>query len=162
MCCTCSLAYFLFFDSGTAFTAVHESFLLFGGMNWDFMFFFNSVLLGVGLAMDAFSVSMENGLNEPKMSKGKMCGVAGVFSAFQAIMPMTGWICVHTLVQYFTKFEKFIPWITLVLLLCIGFCLKTIYFFIFIHIERSDKRKYNNCKQTKITNYTYFATPNIK
>ncbi len=73
------------------------------------MFFFNSVLLGVGLAMDAFSVSMANGLNEPKMSKGKMCGVAGVFSAFQAIMPMTGWICVHTLVQYFTKFEKFIP-----------------------------------------------------
>lgn len=89
-------------------------------MNWDFMFFFNSVLLGVGLAMDAFSVSMANGLNEPKMSKGKMCGVAGVFSAFQAIMPMTGWVCVHTLVQYFTKFEKFIPWIALVLLLYIG------------------------------------------
>lgn len=89
-------------------------------MNWDFMFFFNSVLLGVGLAMDAFSVSMANGLNEPKMIKGKMCGVAGVFSAFQAIMPMTGWVCVHTLVQYFTKFEKFIPWIALVLLLYIG------------------------------------------
>lgn len=89
-------------------------------MNWDFLFFFNSVLLGVGLAMDAFSVSMANGLNEPKMSKGKMCGVAGVFSAFQAIMPMTGWVCVHTLVQYFTKFEKFIPWIALVLLLYIG------------------------------------------
>lgn len=89
-------------------------------MNWDFMFFFNSVLLGVGLAMDAFSVSMANGLNEPKMSKGKMCGVAGVFSAFQAIMPMIGWVCVHTLVQYFTKFEKFIPWIALVLLLYIG------------------------------------------
>lgn len=89
-------------------------------MNWDFMFFFNSVLLGVGLAMDAFSVSMANGLNEPKMSKGKMCGVAGVFSAFQAIMPMTGWVCVHTVVEYFTAFGKFIPWIALVLLSYIG------------------------------------------
>ena len=89
-------------------------------MDWGFMFFFNSVLLGVGLAMDAFSVSMANGLNEPKMSKGKMCGIAGVFAAFQAIMPMTGWICVHTIVRYFTKFERFIPWIALVLLLYIG------------------------------------------
>ncbi len=89
-------------------------------MEWGFMFFFNSVLLGVGLAMDAFSVSMANGLNEPKMGKGKMCGVAGVFAAFQAIMPMTGWICVHTIIRYFTKFESFIPWIALVLLLYNG------------------------------------------
>ena len=89
-------------------------------MDQSFMFFFNSVLLGVGLAMDAFSVSMANGLNEPNMSKGKMCGIAGVFGAFQAIMPMTGWICVHTIVRYFTKFERFIPWIALVLLLYIG------------------------------------------
>ena len=89
-------------------------------MDRGFMFFFNSVLLGVGLAMDAFSVSMANGLNEPKMSKGKMCGIAGVFGAFQAIMPMTGWICVHTIVRYFTEFERFIPWIALVLLLYIG------------------------------------------
>ena len=32
-------------------------------MEWNFVFFFNSVLLGVGLAMDAFSVSLANGLN---------------------------------------------------------------------------------------------------
>lgn len=89
-------------------------------MEWSFMFFFNSVLLGVGLAMDAFSVSMANGLNEPKMKKGKMCGVAGVFAGFQALMPMLGWICVHTIVQYFTAFEKFIPWIALLLLAFIG------------------------------------------
>ena len=89
-------------------------------MEWNFVFFFNSVLLGVGLAMDAFSVSLANGLNEPKMKRRKMCGIAGVFAFFQALMPMTGWICVHTIVQYFTAFEAFIPWIALLLLLFIG------------------------------------------
>lgn len=89
-------------------------------MEWNFVFFFNSVLLGVGLAMDAFSVSLANGLNEPKMKRNKMCGVAGVFALFQALMPMIGWVCVHMLVQYFKTFEKFIPWIALILLLFIG------------------------------------------
>lgn len=89
-------------------------------MEWNILFFFNSLLLGVGLAMDAFSVSLANGLNEPRMKKSKMCGVAGVFAIFQALMPMIGWICVHTIVQCFVKFEKLIPWIALILLLFIG------------------------------------------
>ena len=89
-------------------------------MEWNFVFFFNSVLLGVGLAMDAFSVSLANGLTEPKMKRNKMCGVAGTFGFFQALMPMIGWLCVHTIVQYFRVFEKFIPWIALILLLFIG------------------------------------------
>ncbi len=89
-------------------------------MEWSFVFFFNSILLGVGLAMDAFSVSLANGLNEPKMRRRKMCGIAGVFALFQALMPMLGWICVHTIVQYFKSFEKLIPWIALGLLLFIG------------------------------------------
>lgn len=89
-------------------------------MEWNFVFVFNSVLLGVGLAMDAFSVSMANGLNEPAMRRKKMCGIAGVFAFFQALMPMIGWVCIHSVVQYFTAFEKFIPWIALSLLLYIG------------------------------------------
>lgn len=89
-------------------------------MDWSFLFFFNSVFLGVGLAMDAFSVSLANGLNEPNMRKKKMCGVAGIFGIFQGIMPMIGWICVHSMVKYFRVFEKFIPWIALILLLLIG------------------------------------------
>ena len=89
-------------------------------MEWNLLFVFNSVLLGVGLAMDAFSVSMANGLNEPSMKQKKMCGIAGVFAFFQALMPMIGWVCIHTVVQYFTAFEKFIPWIALILLLYIG------------------------------------------
>lgn len=89
-------------------------------MEWSTLFFLNSVLLGMGLAMDAFSVSLANGLNEPQMKKNKMCGVAGVFAFFQALMPMIGWICVHTIVSHFKVFEKFIPWIALGLLLFIG------------------------------------------
>lgn len=89
-------------------------------MEWNFVFFFNSVLLGVGLAMDAFSVSLANGLNEPGMKRGKQCGIAGVFAAFQAAMPMLGWVCVHTIVEKFQAFEKFIPFIALILLAYIG------------------------------------------
>ena len=89
-------------------------------MDFGFSFFFNSILLGVGLAMDAFSVSLANGLNEPKMKSGKMLGVAGIFSLFQFAMPMIGWVCVSTVAQYFTAFEKFIPWIALILLGYIG------------------------------------------
>ena len=89
-------------------------------MDWSFVFFFNSVLLGIGLAMDAFSVSLANGLNEPCMKSGKMLGVAGIFGLFQGMMPMLGWICIHTIVQYFTAFETMIPWIALALLTFIG------------------------------------------
>lgn len=70
--------------------------------------------------MDAFSVSLANGLQDPKMKRGKMAGIAGVFAGFQALMPMLGWICVHTVMQYFEAFEKFIPWIALILLVFIG------------------------------------------
>ena len=65
-------------------------------MEWSFLFFFNSALLGVGLAMDAFSVSMANGLHDPQMSRRRGVQIAGTFGIFQAVMPMTGWVCVHT------------------------------------------------------------------
>lgn len=89
-------------------------------MEWSFVFFFNSIFLGIGLAMDAFSVSLANGLNEPNMNGKKMSTIAGTFAFFQAFMPMIGWICVHTVVQYFKSFQQYIPWIALVLLLFIG------------------------------------------
>ena len=89
-------------------------------MDLDFLFFVNSALLGVALAMDAFSVSLANGLAETRMSRGRMCGIAGVYAVYQAVMPMIGWICVHTIVNIFTSFQKFIPWIALALLSYIG------------------------------------------
>ena len=85
-----------------------------------FMFFFESALLGIGLAMDAFSVSLANGLNEPCMKKRRMSLMAGIFAFFQFLMPMIGWVCVSTVAQHFKAFEKLIPWIALVLLGFIG------------------------------------------
>lgn len=87
---------------------------------WDLMFFVQSAMLGIGLAMDAFSVSLANGLNEPKMKTAKVCGIAGMFAFCQAIMPLLGWFCIHTIAKTFTAFEKFIPWIALALLAFIG------------------------------------------
>ena len=89
-------------------------------MNLTFALIMNSVLLGVGLAMDAFSVSLANGLNEPEMKMPKVCGVSGIFALFQFAMPMIGWLCVSTIAHRFGAFQKFIPWIALALLGFIG------------------------------------------
>ena len=86
----------------------------------NFIFFTNSILLGVGLAMDAFSACLVNGMKETNMKKSKMIGTSSLFAFFQALMPMLGWICVHTVLQYFEAFEKFIPYIALALLGFIG------------------------------------------
>lgn len=89
-------------------------------MSWSVIFFFNSILLGVGLAMDAFSVSVANGLMEPGMRRRKRRIIAGTFGFFQFFMPMAGWICVHAIAERFEKFQLAVPWIALVLLLLIG------------------------------------------
>lgn len=77
-------------------------------------------MLGFGLAMDAFSVSLANGLNEPKMNKRKMLGVAGTFALFQGLMPLIGWFLVTRLTSVFNAIQGFIPWAALALLVFIG------------------------------------------
>ncbi|MDY3282584.1 manganese efflux pump MntP [Dysosmobacter sp.] len=89
-------------------------------MEWSIVFILNSILLGVGLAMDAFSVSLANGLHEPDMKGPRICAIAGVFAFFQFLMPVVGWVCVHTISQHFTAFSRFIPYIALALLAFIG------------------------------------------
>lgn len=83
-------------------------------------FFITNILLGVGLAMDAFSVSLANGLADHAMKRRRMLLMAGTFALFQALMPFIGWLCVHTLAEQFETFAKFIPWIALALLSFIG------------------------------------------
>ena len=80
----------------------------------------NGCLLGFGLAMDAFSVSLANGLNEPKMKKNKILGVAGTFAIFQGLMPLIGWFLVTQLRSLFDALAAYIPWAALILLLFIG------------------------------------------
>ncbi len=89
-------------------------------MAFSLAFFINSILFGVGLAMDAFSVSLANGLQEPKMRPGRMCEIAGTFAVFQILMPLIGWFCVRTAAERFAAFHRLIPWIALILLLYIG------------------------------------------
>lgn len=89
-------------------------------MDWNAMFLINSIMLGAGLAMDAFSVSLANGLNNPGISKGKSLFIAAIFSFFQFLMPLLGWFCVTTMVNCFCCIEPFIPWIALILLCFIG------------------------------------------
>jgi len=86
----------------------------------DFWFFLNSILFGIALAMDAFSVSIANGMHEPCIKRKKIILIASIFAIFQGIMPLIGWICVHTIVEKFTIFDKFIPYIALGLLSFLG------------------------------------------
>ena len=87
----------------------------------DFLqFLITSCMLGVGLAMDAFSVSVANGMGDPGMSKKRQYIIAGTFAGFQFLMPMIGWLCVHTIVTYFRAVDPYIPWIALILLTYIG------------------------------------------
>ena len=89
-------------------------------MALGFAFFLNSVLFGVGLAMDAFSVSVANAIADPGMRTAQRLRIAGCFALFQVLMPLIGWLCVRTIAESFTAFQKFIPWIALLLLLWIG------------------------------------------
>ncbi|MCR5093309.1 MAG: manganese efflux pump MntP family protein [Lachnospiraceae bacterium] len=91
-----------------------------GFVSYHLLFIINSVALGAGLAMDAFSVSVANGLREPKMLRRRMFAIAGVYAGFQFLMPLTGWFLVHTAITVFSAMEPFIPWIALLLLVFIG------------------------------------------
>ena len=84
------------------------------------MFILTALALGVALAMDAFSVSVVNGLNEPNMRKRKFVLIPLVFAIFQFLMPLIGYICVHTLAEKFEAFAKAAPFIGFALLLLIG------------------------------------------
>lgn len=84
------------------------------------MWILSSILLGVGLAMDAFSVSIVNGLNEPRMKRSRMCMISSTYGVYQTVMPMIGWVCVNFFMHLFESFKKFIPWISFILLVFIG------------------------------------------
>lgn len=84
------------------------------------LFLLNSILLGVGLAMDAFSVSIADAMANPTMKNSRKNLIAGTYAIFQFLMPVIGYACVHKAATVFTEFQKFIPWIALILLAYIG------------------------------------------
>lgn len=76
-----------------------------------------SIMLGIGLAMDACAVSMANGLKEPKMKLNKIFLISILFGLFQGLMPLLGYMIGSS---FLTKIEWIIPWIALILLTFIG------------------------------------------
>ncbi|WP_303136821.1 manganese efflux pump MntP family protein [uncultured Eubacterium sp.] len=75
------------------------------------------LLLGVGLAMDAFAVSICKGLAMRKVNKKQAVIIALFFGGFQAIMPVIGWLLCKGFQTYIEVFDH---WIAFALLAFIG------------------------------------------
>lgn len=88
-------------------------------MDWRLLFL-NSIFLGFGLALDAFSVSVADAMANPDMKKSRKISIALTFAFFQTLMPLSGWFCVRTIADKFSLFQKAIPYIALILLAYIG------------------------------------------
>lgn len=70
--------------------------------------FITLLLLGVGLAMDAFAVSICKGL-AMKKAKWQHAAIIGLFfGGFQALMPFIGWLLGSQFEQYITKVDHWI------------------------------------------------------
>ena len=89
-------------------------------MDGGLTFIISSVLFGLGLAVDAFLISLAGGMNEPNAKRGKIFASALVFALFQFIAPMTGWICVRALAERFLFFNECLSCIALAVLLFLG------------------------------------------
>jgi len=83
-------------------------------------FLLTSFIMGVALAMDAFSVSIANGLSMPKMKHSRKVLISFSYGFAQAFMPFIGWVLVVFAARTFKQFEPLIPWIALILLSFIG------------------------------------------
>ncbi len=81
------------------------------------MGFIELFLLGVGLAMDAFAVSICKGLKMKTVNKKHCFVIALFFGGFQALMPFIGWLLGRQFEQYITKIDH---WIAFLLLVAIG------------------------------------------
>lgn len=79
--------------------------------------FIELLLMGVGLAMDAFAVSICKGLGMTKVNKKQAVTIGVFFGGFQALMPLIGWILGKQFERYITSVDH---WIAFILLGFIG------------------------------------------
>ena len=79
--------------------------------------FIEIFLIGVGLAMDAFAVSICKGLCMSKLNKKQAIVIALYFGGFQALMPLIGWVLGIRYQQYIVSVDH---WIAFALLAIIG------------------------------------------
>ena len=81
------------------------------------MGFIELLLIGVGLSMDAFAVSICQGISMTKIKWGHALTVGLYFGGFQALMPFTGWMLGS---QFAGCIQQYDHWAAFVLLLLIG------------------------------------------
>lgn len=81
------------------------------------MGFIELLLIGVGLSMDAFAVSICQGISMTKIKWGHALTVGLYFGGFQALMPFTGWMLGS---QFAGRIQQYDHWVAFVLLLLIG------------------------------------------
>ena len=81
------------------------------------MGFIELLLIGVGLSMDAFAVSICQGLSMTKIKWGHALTVGLYFGGFQALMPFTGWMLGS---QFAGRIQQYDHWVAFVLLVLIG------------------------------------------
>lgn len=90
-------------------------------MSFTWILFLQVFLTGISLAMDAFAVSITDGLCYHNLNKRKAAVIPSVFGLFQAVMPAIGFFIAFGLGKAFTNvFDKFDHWIAFTLLALIG------------------------------------------
>ena len=89
-------------------------------MNGWLSFIISSILFGLGLAVDAFLISLAGGVNEPNAKRGKILASALVFALFQLAAPLIGRLCVRTVAERFLFFKECLSGIALAVLLFLG------------------------------------------
>lgn len=80
-------------------------------------FFIQTLLISIGLSMDAFAVSICKGLGMSKLNKKQMLIIALYFGGFQALMPYIGWAVGARFSSYVSQYAH---WIAFILLAIIG------------------------------------------
>lgn len=81
------------------------------------MQFIEILLIGIGLAMDAFAVSVCKGLSTRKLQVKHALICGGYFGLFQGLMPLIGYFLG---VQFKDKIENIDHWVAFILLALIG------------------------------------------
>ena len=74
------------------------------------------ILIGVGLSMDAFAVSICKGLSTQRLKPSHYLIIGAWFGGFQALMPAIGYLLGATFEKYITAFDHWIAFILLVLI----------------------------------------------
>ena len=112
------------FCTSVLFCCIRESFCVFryflkkkGKGDFVMALVIELFLLGVGLSMDAFAVSVCKGLGMKKLNKKQALIIGLYFGGFQALMPFVGWLLGSQFQKYITSIDH---WIAFILLGFIG------------------------------------------